>query len=191
LATVDGIDPARVATVLGWYVDRIGGPYIPAAYGGESFRAKYPAIAAAYDRAATVHTPPGPVALAIDRRVAPLGWPNGSDRALASAIQTSLDRYNAAMRAANGAAALDPNLARFMDKVYAVNGPPDHYVEHWWTNHVHRRVSGWSDWSGDLGPFIWSPEQPAWLNGLRGLSMEYDGTARYYDQIIGAINANK
>jgi hypothetical protein len=147
----DEVREEKVVTVLDWYVENIGGEYVPTAYTGQSFREKFSAIEQAMERIDGKRIEISPEAQELADDLAELGWPKGSADQLPATVQESLDNYRAFCRQRdelreNG---VDDMMKRFLRYLEQEMNFPTEFVRGW-LEEVHDNVRSWDAWSGNL-----------------------------------------
>jgi len=194
LRTKDNIPPKDVARVLAWYEKHIGEEYTPAAFSGESFRAKWEALERACSRDKTTTHEITPAAAKVAERVAGLGWPKGSASALPGAVAACLSAY-AAWRAKrkvfmgllesgklNDKQGIKPKqLISFGNHLGEILPADSHFVEEWMRD-VHGQIRTWAEWSGDLGQHIFKPTAKRFVAMGRGWAEKYCNDAGRWDR---------
>jgi hypothetical protein len=183
----------RIAAALAWYGENIGGQFTPQIFSGEAFRKKFPQLEKQVARDLTLDTPPTPEAVAVAGRLRMLGWPKGSGEALPAAVQRSLDAYRTwchrvcEMRRrlkmddlAEDIGTWRQKLLVFGDWLYnGKHGGPEYFVEMHFQA-VHRRVTGWHDWRGNLEPFVFDPEGKDFQEAQHAAAADFCGQPSDY-----------
>lgn len=192
LRHLDEIPAARIQKVLDWYTTHLGQEFIPEAYSGETFRKKFLAIEKAMGRDAIGTVTVSPEAKKVTERLAMLGWPKGSIETVPQAVQVCLEGYRGwvtRFKATTGkleAHKAPQYLRRLAEHVDRMLPAPDHFIQGWMTA-VHGRVSGWDDWSGDFGPYLFKPTAKKFRNMGRAWAEAYNGDPDTWDRLLDVL----
>lgn len=194
LRTMDNAAEEEIAAVMEWYAENMGGPYVPEAYSGETFRKKYPAILKQAKRALPVVNDVSEEASSVASRLATLEWPNCAKDTLPVVVHVGLARYTAwravlAGYIAGGAGGRGAGaLLRFAQHVSEALPPPRVFITEWMTS-VSEMLAGWGGWNGDLARHAFSPESKQFLTLGRGVAMRYCNDPSRWDHLIKDMEA--
>jgi len=164
LRQLDGVSKQRIKSALKWYVANIGGEYTPQAFSAHAFRAKFAQIEAGSKRQwkGKQEVSIEPLAQEILETLSQLRWPKSSKDQLPEVVQTSLNNFR---EFAKGLAILldDPLANHLLGHL----GTPRSFLERWFRK-VHADVANWTDWNGNLQPYVFSRQSKR----LYGLGMQ-------------------
>lgn len=200
LRLIDGFPTKRIKLVLNWYLSKFGQKYVPEAFSGIGFRAKFHSIESARNRWLDSQ----PVKLSdshekLLKALKPLGWPKGSEKDLPGAIQRSIKSYSDFLtrrretidRIARGEQEIKSGTLR---KFIGLNTQLDHYLTSpdsftiWWFRQVHDSVAQWEEWSGNLESMAFNPTGKRFNRLGRQWAQEYCGDSDRWAFYMGCLN---
>ncbi len=202
LREVDEVGEPEVVKVLEWYNANMGGEFTPQAYSGESFRRKFIAIShqAKRDIVATVEV--GEDAARIAARLQGLGWPKGSGEAVGAAVQVGLTAYLAWVHRRTAFTEklrkddIVDDLGRERMRLHGLGThiarampSPSHFIREWMEN-VHKHVSGWDAWSGDLGSMAFKPTRKRFRKMGRAWAQSFANDPDRWDRFCEVMDEN-
>lgn len=194
LRTKDKISQERIDATLLWHCEHLRDKWEPKAFTGEDFRKKFLKIESALLR----HHPPeeiveiSPQTIDIVSRLKMLGWKKVSMEKLAIEVELSLHFVRwlrstlATMKSVEDHAIKSLYLTALLERL------PRNWVEQWY-EHLHKRLSNWEAWNGDLSSFRMSIESKDIVQKITGILTQYGGApaARYIPGIMERLNENK
>lgn len=182
----------RIKKVLAWYCKNVGGEYVPIAACAKSFRSKFERLEAAMNR--DLRDNPnieiGEQAENIAKRQCRKnGWPKGSKDKIPAVAQMSLDNAGKLLKRLSKIAKGDNRVSVFAKKVMSnFAGGHEAFVDRW-LDKVHAQVANWSDWSGDLMPWAFSPKHKLFVSMGRGWSQDYSGGTKLWSLLSEELDA--
>lgn len=190
LRTVDALSQETIEDVFLWYLDHFGERRVPWAFSAKSFRAKFYNI----QMAMKIHQERNPTVVITEtarqaaKRLGRRYWAKGSGGQLPLACQRSLealDRFNAKLKAYVATGGSDPkvhSLARFITPKMTNML----FIDNWF-HRIHELVNGWEAWSGDLNPFIFSPENKQFRSLGHSWCRLYGMDAKVWDKLMETL----
>lgn len=183
----------RIKKTLAWYVSHIGGEYVPIAACAKSFRSKFERLEAAMNRDQR-DNPDVKISETAEsiakRQCRKNGWPKGSKDKIPAVAQISLDNLNRLVkRLAKIAKGDKPRVSAFAKKIMSnFAGGHEGFVDRW-LDKVHAQVANWSDWSGDLMPWAFSPKHKLFVSMGRGWSQDYSSGTKLWSILMEEVDA--
>jgi hypothetical protein len=195
---------AEVEETLAWYIDNVGGKFVPEAYSAEGFRKKYDAIRRQMDERPFDSVVLSADAQTILRNLEGMSWPAGVDVHLPRLVERSLQAYTPfwervkafyGQYEALAERSPDPKRARAIRRLgefvghlreaYILCKPVD-FVEDW-LRRLNDILSRWRDWGGNAGSLAFTEESP-WLRKFgREWSHDYFESSFEWDDLVKEV----
>lgn len=193
LRCVDGVPADHIDLILDWYVNHFGEEFVPQVYSAKAFRDKFLALENAMGRCVEVV---GELSDDAKRIVASLnrkGWPKGSKEQLPAVVQSSLAEYvkfkDKLRDVVNDRTKvpIPQPIKRFAHNLLSARlGTAVTFIENWMLA-VHKQISEWTAWSGQLKQFRFCPESKRFAQMGREWSTRYTGSGRQWDLLINLL----
>lgn len=197
----DGVDKDRIKTAVDWYADAIGQEFVPQIYSAKAFRTKFDALESAMARKdkKAARTSPGDVPDTVQAiygsLILDLTWPKGSKTQLIECIMQSCSNYDKTREMViawrdrlkleeekSGWESGLPGVLTAMLDIYLKG--VDAFVEQWFRE-VHRQVTNWAAWSGELRGYIFTPTHKLFQRRF----IEYGGDVEALQTELTSLNA--
>lgn len=184
----------RIDDVLKWYAENIGGEYIPLVACAKSFRTKFEKLEAGLKRHRRDR--PDIVPSEVAERIAKThiksnGWPKGSREQLPAIVEISLQHCDDFLKRLRRIEDKSKNerVRSFAKKIRSnFSGGKEAFVTRW-LDKIYTRLSGWSEWSGDLKPWVFTPRHKLFDSMARGWSQDYSGTPKLWNLLTEELDA--
>lgn len=118
-------------------------------------------------------------------------WPKDSASQLPAILQSSWDNHKAIMKAMSllENSTKDVHLKRFIESVTSNFAYTDQYLTNWFKR-INSRVTGWDDWSGELGSYALSTKSKEFRREIYSAAERYSGNIKLGEQLLEALDGS-
>lgn len=180
-----GLDPGELERRWDWYAARHGSGGLPDCRNGKSFVTRWDWISDRMVREQNKALPADVSSEAewVVSELQALEWPASSGTQLPGVVEQSIRNYRSFCRRLSR---VPDDLADLRDHLLGeISGAPeDHMLD--WFRRVWDRVHGWSDWSGDLGRFVWRPDHPDFVRRAAAVVERYSQDRSAWSRLFAA-----
>lgn len=174
-----------VDQVLKWYESNYTGKGVPSLNNGDQFKRRFDWVRKLMDlhtQSTWTKTDKG---TSLTKSLKNLTWPKGSSEQLHQVVEITLDRYTKFRKLIQDVAAKEQGkpLGWMAKTVLAKSGSAEEFTKTW-MEMVHRQISDWDDWSGDLLRFAFRPDHKAYQAMGRGWATDFAGSPKRWESLM-------
>lgn len=194
------VGDARLHAAYDWYVENVGGPYVPEAHSAVSFASKFIGIESAMRRlderrqgsaGVILCNTPSEDTLALVRKMTDAYfWPQGVDLQLPAAVQASFDSLDDFLRGRFPLPSGGP-LEALHGHVRACMAPEPYELIEIWLRRLHARLCKEGTKAPTHAQLTFTVDNREFRASLRDLAARTAGHSRLADQLVDAYKQHK